>query len=100
MIINMFPLILKFISVVLSTKLEKETSNLKYIKHLWIILVGIIIYLIMTFLRSFANLKIKRIIDTRSNFQYEVFIINGLIGIVIISIVCFFTSNLNLIFIN
>ena len=44
MIINIFPLILKFVSVVLSTKVQKETSNLIYIKHIWIIPVGIVIY--------------------------------------------------------
>ena len=94
-IINIFPLILKFISVALSKKLEKEASNLIYIKHLWMIPVGIIIYLILALLRSFANLKIKDIFDYRTNFQYEVLIIYGLIGIATTSIVCFFTSNFN-----
>ena len=95
MIINIFPLVLKFISIVLSIKLEKETSNLIYIKYIWIIPVGIVIYLILALLRSFANLNIERITNTMSNFQYEVFIIYGLIGIAITSIVCLFTSNFN-----
>ena len=95
MIINIFPLIIKFISIVLSIKLEKETSNLIYIKHLWLILVGIAIYFILALLRSFANLKFKEIINGKSHFQYEILMIYGFFGIAITSIVCLITSNFN-----
>ena len=95
MIINIFPLILKFITVVLSTKLEKETSNLIYIKHLWVILVGIAIYFILALIRSFANLKFKRIINRKYSFQYEILMIYGFFGIATTSIVCLITSNFN-----
>ena len=36
-IINLLPLLLKFISIILSIKLEKNISNLIYIKHIWLI---------------------------------------------------------------
>jgi len=95
MIINIFPLILKFISVILSIKLEKETSSLIYIKHLWVILVGIAIYFILALIRSFANLKLKKIINRKSRFQYEIIMIYGLFGIATTSIACLITSNFN-----
>ena len=93
MIINFFPLILKFISIVLSVKLEKETTNLIYIRHIWVITVGILIYSILAFIRSYANTKIKKIF----NFYYlsanKILMIYGIIGAIITSILCIFTSN-------
>ena len=58
--ISSFPFILKYISIILSSKLEKKTSNLVYIKHVWMIPIGILIYLILAIIRSFVILAIKK----------------------------------------
>ena len=93
MIINFFPLILKFISIVLSVKLEKETTNLIYIRHIWVITVGILIYSILGLIRSFVNLKIKKISDSYYPSPNKILMIYGLMGAIITSILCIFTSN-------
>ena len=95
MLLNFFPLIIKYILIVLSAKLEKKTSNLIYIRHMWVILVGILIYLIIAFLRSFANLKIKAIMDFNFFSHNKVIMIYGLMGAIITSILCIITSNFN-----
>ena len=48
--INLFPLILKFIIIILSIKLEKNTSNLIFIKYIWAVPLGVLIY--------FSNYKV------------------------------------------
>ena len=95
MIINLFPLFLKYILIVLSSKLEKETSNLLYIRHMWLIPVSILIYSILALIRSFANLKIKEIIDFNFASQNKVIMIYGLMGAIITSIICIITSSFN-----
>jgi hypothetical protein len=95
MLINLFPLIIKYILIVLSAKLEKKTSNLIYIRNIWVIPVGILICLILAFIRSFANLKIKEIIDFNSTSHRKAIMIYGLMGTIITSIVCIITSNIN-----
>ena len=95
MLLNFFPLIIKYILIVLSSKLEKKTSNLIYIRHMWVIPVGILIYIILAFLRSFANIKIKEIIDFNFTSINKVIMIFGLMGAIITSILCIFTSNFN-----
>jgi hypothetical protein len=95
MLLNFFPLILKYILIVLGAKLEKKTSNLIYIRHIWVIPVGILIYSILAFIRSFANLKIKEIIDFNFTSQNKIIMIYGIMGAIITSIVCIITSNFN-----
>ena len=93
--INIFPLIIKFIFIILSTKLEKKTSNLIYIKYLWIIPLGIIIYLVVAAIRSYVNLKIQKIILDNNVSQNKVLMIYGLMGAIITSIFSIFTSIFN-----
>ena len=95
MLLNFFPLIIKYILIVLSSKLEKKTSNLIYIRHMGVIPVGILIYIVLAFLRSFANIKIKEIIDFNFASINKVIMIFGLMGAIITSILCIFTSNFN-----
>ena len=95
MLLNFFPLILKYILIVLGAKLEKKNSNLIYIRHMWVIPVGILFYLILAFIRSFANLKIKEIIDFNFTSINKVISIFGLMGAIITSILCIITSNIN-----
>ena len=94
-IINLFPLILKFISIALSAKLEKTTTNLIYIRHIWVIPLSILIYLILSIIRSFANLKIIKTPYSYYPFSYKILMIYGLIGAIFISIICIFTSRFN-----
>ena len=93
--INSFPLITKFIFIILSTKLEKKTSNLIYIKYIWTIPLGIIIYLVVAAIRSYVNLKIHRIILYNYVSQNKVLMIYGLMGAILTSIFCIFTSIFN-----
>ena len=93
LIINIFPLILKFISIVLSVKLEKETTNLIYIRHIWVIPVGILIYSILALIRSFANLKINKISGSYYPSLNKILMIYGLMGAIITLILCIFTSS-------
>ena len=93
--INLFPLIIKFIFIILSTKLEKKTSNLIYIKYIWIIPLGIIIYLVIATIRSYVNLKIQKIIIYNNVSQNKILMIYGLMGAIITSIFCIFTSIFN-----
>jgi len=92
--INLLPFILKCISIILSTKLEKETSNLIYIKHIWMIPLGILIYIMLALIRSFVNLKIYKISNILF-FPNKLLMIYGLIGAIITSIFCIFTSIFN-----
>ena len=93
--ISSFPLILKYISIILSSILEKKTSNLIYIKHIWMIPVGTLIYLILALIRSFVNLGIKKINDNMLISQNKILMIYGLIGAIITTIFCIFTSIFN-----
>ena len=93
--INSFSFILKFISIILSAKLEKKTSNLIYIKHIWVIPVGILIYLILALIRSFVIVKIKKINVYFLLSQNKILMIYGLMGAIISSIFCIFTSIFN-----
>jgi len=52
-------------------------------------------YLIIALLRSFANVKFKKIIEDESDFQFEILTIYDFIDIAVTSIVCLFTSNFN-----
>ena len=93
--ISSFPFILKYISIILSSKLEKKTSNLVYIKHVWMIPIGILIYLILAIIRSFVILAIKKINDHVFISQNKILMIYGLMGAIISSIFCIFTSIFN-----
>ena len=93
--INLFPLIIKFIFIILSTKLEKKSSNLIYIKYIWIIPLGIIIYLVIVALRSYVNLKIQKIIIYNNVSQNKILMIYGLMGAILTSIFCIFISIFN-----
>ena len=95
LIINLFPLILKFIIIILSIKLEKNTSNLIFIKYKWVIPLGILIYLVIATIRSFANLQITKIIIYKNVSQNKILMIYGLMGAIITSIFCIFTSIFN-----
>lgn len=53
---------------------------------------GILIYLILITLRSFANLKIKSSMTQNNINQNTLFIIFGLIGTILYSIICIFSN--------
>jgi len=93
--LSSFPFILKYILIILSTKLEKKTSNLIYIKYIWMIPVGILIYLISALIKSFVILGIKKISDHVFISQNKILMIYGLMGAIISSIFCIFTSIFN-----
>ena len=93
--LSSFPFILKYILIILSTKLEKKTSNLIYIKYIWMITVGILIYLISALIKSFVILGIKKISDHVFISQNKILMIYGLMGAIISSIFCIFTSIFN-----
>ena len=95
MLVNLFPLLTKYILVILSVKLEKKTSNLIYIRHLWVVPIGILIYSIIAFIRSFANIKLKTIMDFNFTSHNIILMIYGALGAIITSILCIFTSNFN-----
>ena len=88
-------LIVKFIFIILSIKLEKNTSNLIYIKYKWIIPLGVLIYLVIATIWSFVNLIIYKIIIYNYISLYKILMIYGLMGAIITSIFCIFTSIFN-----
>ena len=93
--INVVPLLIKFILTILSNKLENKTSNLIYIIYLWMIPLGIIIYLILAFLKSFIYIKIQKFLYYNLVSPYKILMIYGLMGGIITSIFCIITSNVN-----
>ena len=95
LILNIFPLFIKFIFIILSTKLEKKTSNKIFIKYIWLIPLGFLIYLILAFIRSFVNIKIQKLFNYYFASQNKILMIYGLMGAIITSIFCIFTSNFN-----
>jgi hypothetical protein len=92
--INLFPLILKFIIIILSIKLEKNTSNLIFVKYIWAIPLGVLIFLVIATIRSYANLKITKFMYKNVSLN-KILMIYGLMGAIITSIFCIFTSIFN-----
>lgn len=95
LILNIFPLFIKFIFIILSTKLEKKTSNKIFIKYIWLIPLGFLIYLILAFIRSFVNIKIQKLFNYYFASQNKILMIYGLMGAIITSIICIITSSFN-----
>jgi hypothetical protein len=78
----------------LSIKLEKNTSNLIFIKYIWAVPLGVLIFLVLATIRSFVNLQITKIIYKNVS-QNKILMIYGLMGAIITSIFCIFTSIFN-----
>ena len=94
-LINSFPFLLKFASIILNAIIKRINSDLIYIKHKWIIPVGILIYLILALIRSFVILEIRRIFDYFLISQNKLLMVYGLMGSIISLIFCIFTSIFN-----
>jgi len=87
---NLFPCILKIITIGLS--FNEEYENLLYINEKSLIAVGIIIYIILIILRSYVNSKIKWFMDFKYISPKRLLMIYGLIGASICFIVSFITT--------
>ena len=103
---NLIPIILKIIAISLSFKDEnnldyeqngytyKTEGRLKnlYVIYIWLIPVGVIIYLCLITLRSYVNCKIKWFMDLKSISSKKLLMIYGIMGTIICSIVCVITT--------
>ena len=85
--LNLFICIFKIISIILSSFLNENKSDILYIKYKFLIPIGIIIYLLFISLRSYANTKLKWFIDLKYVSVNKLLIIYGIIGTIISSII-------------
>ena len=78
---NIFPCILKIITIYLSS-INNDNNELPilYIKYKWLIPLGIIIFLILIAIESYAISKIKWMMDSRYINPSKILIFFGLIG--------------------
>ena len=67
---------------------EEEKNNIVNKDNIWFIPLGIIIYLAIIFIRSYAYVKLKSIMDNKGNSYNEILIFYGLIGTIMNFIVC------------
>ena len=97
MILTVFPLFLKIATIILSFFDEKiglqyyrEDINLEilYVKKVWLIPLGIIIYSILILLKAYISTKIKWYMDIKYISSHKLLILYGLIGALFYSIMC------------
>ena len=94
---NLFPCILKIITIVLSFKESKEVDLkpdyiIVYKNSGWWIPLGIIIYLILITLRSYVNTITKWFMDLKYISQSKLLIMYGIIGSIISLFICTITT--------
>ena len=99
MILNIFPCIIKIITIVLSFKDKNNygdgknfyhtEGNLKilYVVFNWLIPIGVIFYFFLIFIRSYVYTKIKWLMDLKYISQNRLLMIHGFMGAVIYTII-------------
>lgn len=85
-LVLIFCSLIKFSSFIIS--LEINDQNILFINKKYWIPIGIIFYLIIIFLRSYANCKIKYIIDYKYISIIKLLIFYGFSGILVCSFIC------------
>jgi hypothetical protein len=94
---NLFPCILKIITIVLSFKEDKEVDLepddiIVYKNSGWWIPLGIIIYVILITLRAYVNTITKWFMDLKYISQSKLLIMYGIIGSIISLFICIITT--------
>ena len=94
-IINIIPCILKIITIIISfinSEKDEIRNNLLYISKVWVMPLGIIFYVFLLFIHSYSITKIKWMMDLRNISPIKILLIYGIIGVIIYSILIFFSS--------
>ena len=87
---TIFPSILKISTIVIW--LKSKDMNRLYEFFPWLIPLGNIIYLILIFLRSYINSKLKWYMDLKYFSTRKVLIYNGIMGTIVYTIVCIIST--------
>ena len=93
---NIIPCILKIITIILSfinsEENEKNKKRQIYIENIYLIPLGIIIYLILLSIHSYSITKIKWLMDLRYISLNKILLVYGLIGTITYFIFCLITT--------
>ena len=93
-LLNIIPCILKIITIILAynKSLEEDVREIKYLTHKWLIPVGIIVYIILLILNSYAITKIKWLMDIKNFSPIKIFVIYGIVGAIFYIIICILST--------
>ena len=92
-ILNIIPSILKTFTIYISYK--NNDREILYIRHKWLIPLGIILFIILITIRAYVNSKIKYIIDLKYISSIKLLIFYGIIGEILCFFACLFTTLLS-----
>ena len=91
MILTVFPLILKIVTIILSffdSQIKNTNLEIPYVENIWLIPLGIIIYSILILLKAYINTKIKWYMDIKYFPSNKLLFLYGLIGTLFYLIIC------------
>jgi len=91
MILTVFPLLLKIVTIILSffdEQIKDTNLEIPYVKNIWLLPVGIIIYSFLILLKAYLNKKIKWYMDIKYIPSHKLLILYGLIGTLFYLIIC------------
>ena len=91
-IVLFFSTIMKIISIVLIIK--DNNKNKLYKDYIWIIPIGIIMFLLILFIKDYSYCRLKWLFDLKYISEIKILIIYGLIGSVLFLIGCIISSNI------
>jgi hypothetical protein len=100
--LNFFPTIFKVITIILSFQVgdSKENQNQNqnqnqqylYVKHFYLLFIGIIIYMILITSRAYVNIRLKCFMDLKYISPNKLLINYGLLGTLFYTAICTFTT--------
>ena len=90
--LNLFPSILKILTIILTLVKSDETLPILYKKNIIFIPIGITIYLLLITLRSFVNTKIKWFMDLKYISASKLLKLYGIMGTFVCTIICLVTT--------
>ena len=91
MILTIFPLLLKIVTIILSffdEQIEGTNFEIPYVKNIWLLPVGTIIYSILILLKAYIKTKIKWYMDIKYISSHKLLFLYGIISVLFYLIIC------------